>query len=254
MSNELAEKTGDIMERLVTGDLSGLTPAERAQYVVQVCKSLNLNPATSPFQFISFPKGGGIKLYATKDATEQLRKRDNVSVKIISRELLPNEVYVVTARATIPGNPERTDESIGAVNLKGLGGDYLANAIMKAETKAKRRVTLSICGLGFLDESEIDSIPGATILDQPKQQEAPKQIEAPKQETQKIDNLTEDQCRQIVSLYMELGIPQEEFKAKLKTKFGADSLAFITRDQANFIIDALKKTKANKLAAAAPNN
>jgi hypothetical protein len=30
---------------------------------------------------------------------------------------------------------------------------------MKAETKSKRRVVLSICGLGFLDESELDTIP-----------------------------------------------------------------------------------------------
>jgi hypothetical protein len=29
---------------------------------------------------------------------------------------------------------------------------------MKAESKAKRRVTLSICGLGMLDESETDTI------------------------------------------------------------------------------------------------
>ncbi len=32
---------------------------------------------------------------------------------------------------------------------------------MKAETKAKRRVTLSIVGLGWLDETETDSIPDA---------------------------------------------------------------------------------------------
>jgi hypothetical protein len=39
----------------------------------------------------------------------------------------------------------------------------MANALMKAETKAKRRVTLSICGLGMLDESEVESIPGAAV-------------------------------------------------------------------------------------------
>ena len=33
------------------------------------------------------------------------------------------------------------------------------NAKLKAITKAKRRVTLSICGLGFLDETEIETIP-----------------------------------------------------------------------------------------------
>ncbi len=32
---------------------------------------------------------------------------------------------------------------------------------MKAETKSKRRVTLSLCGLGMLDESEVETIPGA---------------------------------------------------------------------------------------------
>ena len=32
---------------------------------------------------------------------------------------------------------------------------------MKAETKAKRRVTLSISGLGWTDETEIESIPNA---------------------------------------------------------------------------------------------
>jgi hypothetical protein len=52
---------------------------------------------------------------------------------------------------------------VGAVSLldkygKLLPPEELANAFMKAETKAKRRVTLSICGLGFLDESEIESI------------------------------------------------------------------------------------------------
>jgi hypothetical protein len=46
-------------------------------------------------------------------------------------------------------------------------GDMLANAMMRCETKAKRRVTLSIVGLGWTDESEIDSIPGAAVVDGP---------------------------------------------------------------------------------------
>ena len=42
-----------------------------------------------------------------------------------------------------------------------MNGEALANAYMKAETKAKRRVTLSICGLGMLDETEVETIPDA---------------------------------------------------------------------------------------------
>jgi hypothetical protein len=46
-----------------------------------------------------------------------------------------------------------------------LRGDALANAIMKCETKAKRRLTLSLCGLGMLDESEIETVTDAHTVD-----------------------------------------------------------------------------------------
>lgn len=59
----------------------------------------------------------------------------------------------------------RTDCATGAVPLGNLKGEALANALMKAETKAKRRATLSICGLGLLDETEVGSIPGAVVED-----------------------------------------------------------------------------------------
>jgi hypothetical protein len=39
--------------------------------------------------------------------------------------------------------------------------------MMKCETKAKRRVTLSIVGLGWTDESEIETIPDAQVIDGP---------------------------------------------------------------------------------------
>jgi hypothetical protein len=96
-----------------------------------------------------------MQLYARKDCTEQLRSNRKISLKIVSRENV-NDVYIVTAQATLPDG--RCDESIGAVSIKAAAGDGLANAIMKCETKAKRRVTLSICGLGMLDEAELDTV------------------------------------------------------------------------------------------------
>lgn len=147
----------DIMESvMIKGDLSKLSPQERSDYYFQLCHSLRLNPLTKPFEYITL--NGKLTLYARKDATEQLRKRDRVSVVIAARERM-EDVYVVTARATMPDG--RTDESIGAVAIGTLKGEALANAFMKAETKAKRRVTLSICGLGILDETEVETIPNA---------------------------------------------------------------------------------------------
>lgn len=146
-----------IVERVVVaGDLAELPPQQRAEYYRRVCESLGLNPFTRPFEYIKL--NGKLTLYARKDATDQLRSLRKVSLEIASRETVGG-LYVVTARATLPDG--RTDEEIGAVSVAGLNGEALANAMMKASTKAKRRVTLSVCGLGWLDESEAESIPDA---------------------------------------------------------------------------------------------
>ena len=47
---------------------------------------------------------------------------------------------------------------MGVVSIDKLSGEFRANAILKAITKAKRRVTLSVCGLGFLDETEVETL------------------------------------------------------------------------------------------------
>jgi hypothetical protein len=147
---------------LVQGDLSKLTPDQRVTYYRRVCESLGLNPLTKPFSYITL--NGKLTLYALKDCTEQLRKNQSVSVQIVAREVV-EDCYVVTARATLPNG--RADESIGAVAIGGLKGDARANGYMKAETKAKRRVTLSICGLGMLDETEVETIPGGLVHHEP---------------------------------------------------------------------------------------
>jgi len=143
-----------VIERVVAhGDLSKLTPEQRASYYFEICSSLKLNPLTRPFEYLTI--NGKLLLYARKDATDQLRALHKVSLEITARETI-GELYVVTAKARTPDG--RTDEEIGAVTVKGLSGEAFANALMRASTKAKRRVTLSLCGLGFLDESELETI------------------------------------------------------------------------------------------------
>jgi hypothetical protein len=141
---------------LLGGDLSKLNPAQRVSYYQRVCESVGLNPLTKPFGYITL--NGKLVLYALKDAAEQLRATRKVSITQLEKQF-QDDLYIVTAHAQTPDG--RTDASTGAVTIGGLKGDAKANALMKAETKAKRRVTLSICGMGFLDESEISSIPDA---------------------------------------------------------------------------------------------
>ncbi len=152
--------SGELIEKvLLQGDLKALSPEQRLNYYKSVCQSLGLNPLTKPFDYMVLDNK--LVLYARKDCTEQLRRIYNISVTINSRER-SDDIYTVVAQAKLPGG--RVDESMGVVPLIAFkdGKTYpltaigMANAYMKAETKAKRRVTLSICGLGIMDESEIE--------------------------------------------------------------------------------------------------
>ena len=140
-----------IEEVLIQGKLDVLTSEERVKYYKEVCESVGLNPLTKPFEYIVL--NSKLTLYANKSCTDQLRSINKISVRIKDRQEV-NGLYIVIAEASDPSG--RVDESIGALSVAGLKGDVLSNAIMKAETKAKRRATLSICGLGFLDDSEVD--------------------------------------------------------------------------------------------------
>ena len=163
-----APPAADIMEAvLLKGDLARLTPAERITYYNAVCKSIGLNPLTQPLAYMSLQ--GKLQLYAKRDAADQLRRLRNVSIEILSQGLT-DDLYSVHVQATDATG--RKDEDLGVVPLPAsTKGEFRANMILKAVTKAKRRVTLSICGLGFLDETEVESIPDASTLPAPTAKE-----------------------------------------------------------------------------------
>jgi hypothetical protein len=161
----------EVVEKIVSGgDLSALNAAQRAEYYAAVCRSLGLNPLTKPFEYLNL--NGKLRLYALRDCADQLRRLHGISIYIANRERM-SDIYIVTARAK--DRQGREDESTGAVTVGNLKGDALANALMKAETKAKRRVTLSIAGLGWLDETELETIPQGRSATAPSQ-ESPEEM------------------------------------------------------------------------------
>ena len=172
----------EILEQvLIGGDLSQLPEAQRLAYYRAVCQSLGLNPLSKPFEYLTL--NGKLRLYALRDCADQLRRLHGISIYIVDRERL-GDLYIVTARAK--DRTGREDESTGAVALGTLKGDALANALMKCETKAKRRVTLSLAGLGWLDETELETIPGVRVGE-------PNDDPHPPQATR----LTSDQAREL---------------------------------------------------------
>ncbi len=147
-------------ETVIGGDLSRLSASERIAYYKTVCDGLGLNPLTRPFEYLNL--GGKLILYAGKRCAEQLRTLHKVSITSLDG-VRHDDVFVVTAKAV--DGTGRSDIATGAVSIGGLKGENLSNAMMKAETKAKNRATLSLVGLGMLDRSEIESIPNAKIVE-----------------------------------------------------------------------------------------
>ena len=131
----------DLETLVVKGDLAVLSPEAKAKHYIYVCRQLGLEPSTKPFEFLRL--NGREVMYALKSCTDQLRK-----------------IYV---RATLPNG--RFDEDMGAVDIAGLKGENLANAKLKTISKGKRRATLSILGLGLLDETEVSDIPASSKFD-----------------------------------------------------------------------------------------
>ena len=168
-----------IEDVVIRGDLANLTPQQRTEYVMSLCESLGLNWRTNPFEYLVL--NGKLRLYAKRDAADQLRKINGISLEVVSR-VLDGELFTVHVRAK--DRDGRTDEDFGVVPFRGGATEAAANLMMKAITKAKRRVTLSISGLGFLDETEIPSKREQTTLveDEPSYvppEEAPETPELP---------------------------------------------------------------------------
>ncbi|MEZ4529077.1 MAG: hypothetical protein R2941_24455 [Desulfobacterales bacterium] len=149
-----------VSNMVLHGDLSRLTPVQKVQYYNAICERIGLDPLTQPFKLLRL--SGKEIMYLDRSGAQQLNKLYDVSHRIVAREIV-HDCYVVTSQAFLPTG--RQTESIGAVSIINLKGDQLCNAFMKAETKAKRRSTLDLLGLGMLDESEVETIPNAQSAD-----------------------------------------------------------------------------------------
>ena len=160
-----------IIESIVTkGDLSGLKEEQLVGYYNYRCQQVGLDPSAKPFDLLVL--SGKKILYANAGCTQQLANLHGLSTQITQRERV-EDVYLVSVRCT--GKDGRSSENQGAVDIKGLSGERLANALMKAATKAIRRTILAHIGLGMLDETELETIPGHQMqkVDMPTVQPLP---------------------------------------------------------------------------------
>lgn len=205
-----------ILTSIITnGDLSKLSADQKVSYYRNFCERLGLDPLSQPFKLLRL--NGKEILYCDRSGTQQLNKLHSVSHEIRAREIV-NGCYVVTSQASTPDG--RHTESIGAVPIENLRGDNLCNAMMKAETKAKRRATLDLLGLGILDETETETIP-AIEAKMPAPVAAAPKAEAPKPapvtaEAEKPKKATAKSAEKVKML-----APDAEATDPMKTKYSS---------------------------------
>ena len=136
-------------------DTGSLTAQQRAGYVTALCRALRLNPLTNPVQFIRL--NGKEVLYVTRTATDQLAALHGLNRRTVRGpeivDIAGTKIALCTVEATLPNGRSETATATLPVSDPAM-------LYMKCETKAKRRATLAILGLGLLAEEEAESIPG----------------------------------------------------------------------------------------------
>jgi hypothetical protein len=161
--NEMARISADddttarVIESMVLrGDISGLGPEDRSRFYIQMCDSLGLSAASQPFAILRL--NGKEILYPTRGATDQLAAIHRLNREIVDGpkviDVAGTKLVYASCRASHPNG--RVETAVATVPATDL-----VNALMKCETKAKRRATLSILGLGMLDETELETIPAS---------------------------------------------------------------------------------------------
>ena len=162
-----------IQESIVLrSDLSGLDQNQKKEYYLYRCKQIGLDPAAKPFDLLKL--NGKEVLYANASCTQQLCSIHRLSTQITHRERM-DDIFLVSVRVT--GADGRVSENAGAVAIGNVKGDALANSILKATTKAIRRAVLAHCGLGMLDETEVETIPDAVRVSPMVPTHVPKDIQ-----------------------------------------------------------------------------
>ena len=140
----------------ILGDLSKLTEAQQADYIVAACDFLGVPPELGLVSLQWMDSGDSARqliLYVKKGATDIIRDHRGISVDELTET---NGDGYVGWKVKGHDKTGRTEIAVGAVSTKGISGRAIADAVAIAQTKACRRMTLQFAGGGFLDETEIN--------------------------------------------------------------------------------------------------
>ncbi len=223
---------------ILHGDLSGLNDAQLEEYYLALCRYLNLEPSTRPFNFLKTRQG--LILYVNNEAFNQLRRLHNISCRILEEGFVPGtQPYRVKSESRDPDG--RIAEDIGVTDCEGLRGADLANAMMKTVTKAHNRSTKRLIGISLPDENEAETIPGAVkVVSAVTGNGEPHAVAVDSQpEPPPVRLSTVDQRKYIHGAKRKLQLSEDEYRALL-AEYGVQSSKELTVEQASDLIERLR--------------
>lgn len=192
-----------VVESLVLhGDISALSHADRVAYYVGMCNALGLNPHAQPFSFLRL--NGKEIMYANRGATDQLAAIYKLTREIIEgprvMDVAGTKLVYAVCRATHPnGRVETATATVPLVDP--------VNVLMKCESKAKRRATLSILGLNVLDADEVADLPAP-----------PRAVRRQRTARPVTTGNADDEARVMLASYRTIANPTKREKQELITR------------------------------------
>ena len=138
---------------LMRHDLRGLTKEEIAELVTDMAIRMGVDPSLAPIDIIPTREGKLVPYVNARGAAE-LRKRHGISVTDLETKKDGPDVVVLIAH--VRDLDGKTETGVGACEYDSARPATIARAWMVAETRAKRRATMSAVGI-FL-EAESDEV------------------------------------------------------------------------------------------------
>jgi hypothetical protein len=176
-------------------ELESLTEQQKKDYYLAACEFLGLPPEMGVLSYHWMDQHDGPKkliLYAKKGATDIIRERLGISVIDLKKEVGNGEVTWIVKGQNKEG---RTEMAAGSKSIEGLKGRELENAVLWAQTKALRRMTLQFVGAGILDETEVEgSAPVASVPSQPVAQPVPQPVAKPNPQAGEVAPVTQTEA------------------------------------------------------------
>ena len=224
----------EVIEQLIRGDVSSVPREALLRYVFTFCERVGISPLAVPFSLMKTQQG--MQLVANRNFYDAVASKYSVSRECVGEGFFEGtKLYFTRYRATTPDG--RVTEDMALVDTAGLNGKDLANAIMKAHTKGRNRVTRAHLGFPFPDETEAETVPGASVV---SIEEMPNgdngEPPAPEPEPPKAND---QQIKRIHALAKKLGITEEAYRRLLAERFGCKSSKSLTEEQADELIREL---------------